>query len=206
MNVNEASIFNEKILDPDLIDLDFTGCPFTWSNKRKGHALTEQRLDRGPANDDWLLIYPNTTITSMLAIGSDHHLVLLNSNPHWKNGKIPFKFFGPWLDHDECRKIIVDCWENAIPGSSAFSVARKLKDIKLQIRVWNKDVYGNIKTNIDESKQYLNWLRIHYFKEDRGQVLADARKQLKNWLDIEEKFWKTKSRDQLIKLGDQNIS
>ncbi|XP_026439116.1 uncharacterized protein LOC113337708 [Papaver somniferum] len=192
IDANEASIFNENILNLDRIDLGFTGCPFTWSNKGKGHALTEQRLDRGLANDDWLSIYPNTTITNMLAIGSDHQPILLNSNPHWKNGKIPFKFFGPWLDHDDCRKIIPDCWKKITPGSSAFSIARKLKDIKLQIRVWNKEVYGNIKTNIDECKQYLNWIHIHYFREDIGQALADARKQLKNWQDIEEKFWKTK--------------
>ncbi|XP_026459459.1 uncharacterized protein LOC113360132 [Papaver somniferum] len=49
-------------------------------------------------------------------------------------------------------------------------------------------------------------MHTHYFRADRGQALADARKQLKNWQDIEEKFWKTKSRDQLIKMGDQNTS
>lgn len=43
MDINEANIYKEKILELDLIDISFTGCPFTWSNKRKGHALTEQR-------------------------------------------------------------------------------------------------------------------------------------------------------------------
>ncbi|XP_026378357.1 uncharacterized protein LOC113272774 [Papaver somniferum] len=142
----------------------------------------------------------------MLAIGYDHQPILLNFNPHWKNGKIPFKNFGPWLDHADCRKIIAECWNKVTPGSSAFSIARKLKDIKLQIRVQNKEFYGNIKTNIEECKQHLTWLHTYYFRADRGQALADARKQLKNWHDIEEKFWKTKSRDQLIKLGDQNTS
>ncbi|XP_026440548.1 uncharacterized protein LOC113339504 [Papaver somniferum] len=169
IDANETSIFNEKILNLDLIDLGFTGCPFTWSNKIKGYALTEQRLDRGLANDVWMVLYPNTTITNLLAIGSDHHPILLNSNPHWKN-------------------------------------ARKLKDIKLQLRVWNKEVYGNIKTNIDECKQHLTWLHTYYFREDRGHALAGAREELKKWQDIEEKFWKTKYRDQLIKLGDQNTS
>ncbi|XP_026378414.1 uncharacterized protein LOC113272831 [Papaver somniferum] len=192
MDKNEADIFKEKILELDLIYLGFTGFPFTWSNKRKGHALTEQRLDRVLATDEWLAIYPNTTITNMLAIGSDHHPIFLNSNPNWKNGKIPFKFFVSWLDHEDSRKIIADCWKKSISGSSAFIIARKLKDIKLQSRVWNKEVHGNIKANIEEN--------------DRGQALANARKQLKNWFDIEEQFWKTKSRDQLINLGDQNTS
>ncbi|XP_026385026.1 uncharacterized protein LOC113280641 [Papaver somniferum] len=204
IDTSEEALFQNKIFDLDLIDLGFTGCPFTWSNKRRGHALTEQRLDRVLVIDDWLSLYPNTTITNMLAIGSDHHPVLLNSNPHWKNGKIPFKFFVPWMDHEDCKKIIAECRSKSLSGSSAFTIARRLKDIKLKIRVWNKDVYGNIKTNIEECKHYLNWLHNNYFKIDRGHALADARKQLKAWHDIEEKFWKTKSRGQLIKLGDQN--
>ncbi|XP_026384194.1 uncharacterized protein LOC113279739 [Papaver somniferum] len=31
----EASLFNNKILDMDLVDIGFNGCPFTWSNKRR---------------------------------------------------------------------------------------------------------------------------------------------------------------------------
>ncbi|XP_026377682.1 uncharacterized protein LOC113271976 [Papaver somniferum] len=109
LDANEAAIFGNKILDMDLVDLGTTGCPFTWSNKRSGHALTEQRLDRGIATESWLLLYPNATISNMLAIGSDHHPILLNSNPTWQTGKIPFKFFGPWLDQKDCRNIIAEC-------------------------------------------------------------------------------------------------
>ncbi|XP_026429506.1 uncharacterized protein LOC113325853 [Papaver somniferum] len=154
---NEDVFFNNMILDLDLVDLGTTGCPFTWSNKRSCHALTEQRLDRGLATESWLLLYPNTSISNMLHIG-------------------------------------------------AFLIARRLKDIKLKLRVWNKEVYGNIKTNIDECKQHLHWLHNNYFRHDQSQALDLARKHLKDWQDIEEKFWKTKSRDQFIKLGDQNTN
>ncbi|XP_026383781.1 uncharacterized protein LOC113279296 [Papaver somniferum] len=108
-DANEVVFFNNKILDLDLVDLGTTECPFTWSNKMSGHALTEQRLNRGLATESWLLRYPNSTISNMLAIGSDNHPILLNSNPNWKIGKIPFKFFGPWLDHEDYKKIIAEC-------------------------------------------------------------------------------------------------
>ncbi|XP_026420206.1 uncharacterized protein LOC113316202 [Papaver somniferum] len=175
----EANIFSKKIVDLDLIDLGSTGCPFTWSNKRSGPALTEHRLDRGLATESWLLLYPNSTITNLLAIGSDHQPILLNTNPHWCTGKIPF---------------------------NAFLIARKLKDIKLKLKVWKKEVYGNIKSNIEESKQHLHWLQANYFKYNRGESLKNANQVLREWQDIEEKFWKTKSRDQFIKLGDNNAS
>ncbi|XP_026400046.1 uncharacterized protein LOC113295934 [Papaver somniferum] len=152
----EANIFSNKIVDLDLIDLGSTGCPFTWSNKRSGPALTEQRLDRGLATESWLLLYPNSTISNLVAIRSDHHPILLNTNPHWCTGKIPFKFFGPWLDHKDCKDINLECWQRNLSGSSAFVIARKLKDIKLKLKVRNKEVYGNIKSNIEESKQHLH--------------------------------------------------
>ncbi|XP_026429092.1 uncharacterized protein LOC113325071 [Papaver somniferum] len=179
IDVNEAPLFGHKILDLDLVDLSTTGCPLTWSNKRSGHALIEQRLDRGLATESWLLLYPNTTISIMLAIGSDHHQILLNSNPTWQTGKIPFKFFGPWLDHKDCRKIIDECWRRNLTGSSAFLIARKLKDIKLHLRVWNKEVYGNIKTNIEECK-HLFWLHDNYFRTHRSDAFSLAMKKLRD--------------------------
>ncbi|XP_026451495.1 uncharacterized protein LOC113351776 [Papaver somniferum] len=169
IDTNEANIFSNKIFELDLVDLGSTGCPFTWSNKRDGHNLTEQRLDRGLSSESWLLLHPNNTIINMLAIGSDHHPILLNSNPSWQTD-------------------------------------RKLKDIKLQLRKWNKEIYGNIKINIEECKQHLLWLQTNYFRADKNQAIKVARYQLKDWQDVEEKFWKKKSRDQFTKMGDQNTS
>ncbi|XP_026458491.1 uncharacterized protein LOC113359006 [Papaver somniferum] len=202
----EANIFSNNIIDLDLNDLGSTGFLFTWTNKRSGSALTKQRLDRGLATESWILLYPNSTITNMLAIGSDHHPILLNTNPHWSTGKIPFKFFGPWLDHKDCKDIIFECWQKNLSGSSAFLIARKLKEVKMKLKIWNKEVYGNIKTNIEECNQHLHWLQENYFNQDRSKALQTAMKVLREWQDIEENFWKIKSRDQYIKLGDKNTS
>ncbi|XP_026437505.1 uncharacterized protein LOC113335702 [Papaver somniferum] len=140
------------------------------------------------------------------SISSDHHPIFLNTNPHWSTGKIPFKFFGPWLDHKDCKDIIFECWQRNLSGSSALLIARKLKEVKLKLKIWNKEVYGNIKTNIEECKQHLHWLQENYFNQDRSKALQTAMKVLREWQDIEEKFWKIKSRDQYIKLGDKNTS
>ncbi|XP_026396611.1 uncharacterized protein LOC113291274 [Papaver somniferum] len=76
----------------------------------------------------------------------------------------------------------------------------------MKLKVRNKEVYGNIKTNIEESKQHLNWLQGNYFIHDRSEAIKAAMQVLRDWQDIEERFWKTKSRDQFIKFGDKNTS
>ncbi|XP_026433813.1 uncharacterized protein LOC113331308 [Papaver somniferum] len=199
----EANIFLEKLEASNLTDVGYIKCPFAWTNRRVGHHLTEQRLDRGIANERWLETHPNSTISNLPAIGSDHNSILLNTNPNWKQGHIPFKFFGPWLDHQDCKEIIAKCWKTRHKGSLAIKIARKLRDIKVKLKKWNKEIYDNIKKNLEESFQHLEWITKNQFNNNRGQAIRDAKKKVEHWQNIQESLWKTKSRYHLIKLGDK---
>ncbi|KAL0014567.1 hypothetical protein SO802_001636 [Lithocarpus litseifolius] len=44
-----------------IIDMMFSGNPFTWSNKREGLANIKERLDRAFANDRWRFLFPRAT-------------------------------------------------------------------------------------------------------------------------------------------------
>lgn len=63
---------NEVIDKKGLIDLQFSGNPFTWSNKREGFANIKERLDRAFANERWRLIFPRAAVHNLLASTSDH--------------------------------------------------------------------------------------------------------------------------------------
>lgn len=45
--------FWEAIRDSDLEDLGSNGYPFTWSNRRFGPHIIEERLDRFLCNSNW---------------------------------------------------------------------------------------------------------------------------------------------------------
>ncbi|XP_026396721.1 uncharacterized protein LOC113291399 [Papaver somniferum] len=201
---HEANIFLEKLEAANLTDLGYTECPFTWTNRRVGPHLTEQRLD-GLANERWLEIHPNSTISNLPAIGSDHNPILSNKSNR-KQGHIPFKFFGPWLYHKDCKEIIAECWKTKHKCSLAIKIARKLRDIKVKLNKWNKEIYGNIKINLEDSLQHLEWITKNQFNNNRGQEIREAKKRVEHWQNIQESFWKTRSRDHLIKLGDKNTS
>ncbi|XP_026440675.1 uncharacterized protein LOC113339650 [Papaver somniferum] len=206
IDYNEANTFIEKLEATELTDLGYIECPFTWTNRRTGDQLTEKRLDRGLATESWFEIHHNSTISNLPTIGSDHNPIILNTNSFWKQGHIPFKFFGSWLDHKDCKEIIAECWKNEQKGSLAIKIARKLRDVKIKLKKWNKEIYGNIKTNLEDSIKHLEWITKNIFNSTIGQAIREAKKKVEHWQDIQEKFWKTKSRDQLIKLGDKNTS
>lgn len=101
-------------------DLGFSGYPFTWNNRRIGPDFTEQRLDRGIVNNAWLNNYPTSTITHLPPLLSDHVPISLNNHVTWNDGAKPFKYFGPRIDHPQCRRLIEKAWSVHISGSPAF--------------------------------------------------------------------------------------
>ncbi|XP_019435878.1 PREDICTED: uncharacterized protein LOC109342329 [Lupinus angustifolius] len=63
--------------DGILTHIPTRGAEFTWSNRRRGHAHTEKRLDRAICNDSWLSSWSHTSCCSMPRLSSDHHPIMI---------------------------------------------------------------------------------------------------------------------------------
>lgn len=90
----EARIFNNLITECNLMDLGFTSYTDTWNNHRQNDQNIEKRLDRGLVNDNWNRKFPNSSITHLGPLASDHVPIKLNTHNQWNNGPTPFKYFG----------------------------------------------------------------------------------------------------------------
>lgn len=62
-----------------LIDLGFSGGPFTWSNRRHGDRLIRERLDRGVASPQWCVQFLRAVVRHFPRTVSDHSPFLLNT-------------------------------------------------------------------------------------------------------------------------------
>ncbi|XP_072094190.1 uncharacterized protein [Arachis hypogaea] len=80
-------IFISFIDHNSLIDIGMVGRPFTWSNRRSGDELIQERLDRFLVGVDWQQLYPNVSVLRLSESGLDYSPLLLESNPRTKRSK-----------------------------------------------------------------------------------------------------------------------
>ncbi|XP_019431279.1 PREDICTED: uncharacterized protein LOC109338477 [Lupinus angustifolius] len=61
----------------NLTHLTTRGAVVTWTNKRRGDALTEKRLDRALCNDNWFNVWSRSTCYTLPRSKSNHHPLIL---------------------------------------------------------------------------------------------------------------------------------
>ncbi|XP_072060275.1 uncharacterized protein [Arachis hypogaea] len=185
-------------------DIGMVGRPFTWSNRRRGDELIQERLDRFLVGVDWQQLYPNATVLRLSELGSDHSPLLLDSNPRTERSKCRFKFQERWCSNDEIRQIVREVWHEQINGSAMYILAQKLKRCQHKIVRWQQEYRSNSKVEIDLLQSELEELRLAGIHG--GDIISEIEDKLEKALQNEESYWKDKSRVKWLKFGDQNTT
>jgi len=115
-----------------------------------------------------------------------------------------------WLRAEEFSDLIKKWWqEEEVQGFACYVVARKLKGVKLSLKKWNKEVFGNIKVrkfnllnsvnDLDEKEEsiVLSFVEIDQRRRDR--------EELGKVLQMEEISWRQKSRALWLREGDTSF-
>lgn len=75
-NITEVQLFNNAIIDLDLVDIPFSGRRFTWSNMQLDPLLV--KLDWVLVSSSWGLSFPSTSVQPLAKPISDHIPFLIN--------------------------------------------------------------------------------------------------------------------------------
>ncbi|GKV25423.1 hypothetical protein SLEP1_g34865 [Rubroshorea leprosula] len=147
---------------------------------------------------------PNTFKRSI----SDHcPISLSSSNANW--GPRPFKSIDSWTSHHEFGKMIQSLWNSfQVEGYWGFKCKEKLKALRMHLKQWNKDVFGNIDSQLDEALKNIEAIDIKCEGEDITKDDMLKRKEgienLWQCLKKKESLWRQKSRASWIKDEDAN--
>lgn len=124
-----------------LSDLPYTGCHFTWLNRRKGLYAIRAKLDRALANPAWFNNFPDAKAHFYEPRTSDHSCIEVVLGHNFPSRPKPFKFFTCWSEHENFIAIVKNAWSTAVEGSPMFIVSQRLKVLKAHLKNFSKNIF-----------------------------------------------------------------
>jgi len=196
--------FRDFLNSHGLVDLGFSGSPFTWSNHRHGRHLIRERLDRSIASTQWIHLFPLFSVRHLPAQASDHNALLLNTSSSNSHLPTPFRFEEFWTKDPSCSEVIASAWRPNVVGTSYFILAQKLKSTKAALKVWNSIYVGNIQHRIHTLLSQLDVLQRSQTFPHTSTEEWTIKKTLDDLYLQEEILWKNKSRETWLTCKDLN--
>lgn len=122
---------------------------------------------------------------------SDHCMLFLDSNPERKRIKKRFFFDSRWTQYPDIEKVIKTAWNKQIDGSRGFKVTRKVKECRIALSKWSKEIKINNKKEIDRLKKEIREVK-NSTRMDKHYKLAGLKSQLAEEYKREEVYWAQK--------------
>ncbi|XXG79361.1 hypothetical protein AAC387_Pa09g0451 [Persea americana] len=114
-----------------------------------------------------------------------------------------------WIQHLDFLNLVAQNWNFGISGNPQYVLAQNLKALKKVLKVWNKNVFGEISCKVKDVESAVEKLQEELNEgpsDELHQVLQEAKSQLHNWLKIKETHWHQKSRIIWLNGEDRNGS
>ena len=138
--------FNTFIAESKLIDIPTVNGLHTWNNKQGGNRQIASRLDRFLMSESILLQNIDMEASILPIRGSDHWPVQIHFTNLDKPPNRQFRFEAFWTEHPSFMQNIQRWWTQATIRSDniMYIFQQKLKTIKINLKRWNKNTFGDI--------------------------------------------------------------
>ncbi|KAM0908155.1 hypothetical protein ACQ4PT_015643 [Festuca glaucescens] len=191
--------FRETLAVCNMVDLGFTGLPYTYDNKRKGRANVRVRLDRAVASADWLDMFGEAVVEHLVSPVSDHTPILVRL---LQEARQPRRHYEVWWEQEaELPELIAQAWQEAGPKGDLSSVRAGLDKTMQVLQSWSRKKFGNLLAELDKCRKQLTALM--QTGNDR-EAIRRVSDQMNELLYKEEMLWMQRSRINWLKEGDQN--
>jgi hypothetical protein len=158
----ETSDFREFCSDLGLVDLNSTGCYFTWTN-----GIVWTKIDRVMVNTHWFLLQQMTHVHfGTPRAFSDHSPATVQLGIWEFHGKQNFKFYNMWATHPQFLEIISQYWSLDIYGTHMYILCNKLKQLNGALKSLNNLHFSHISKRVARAEK--TWMILNFFYRMTG--------------------------------------
>ena len=69
-------------------------------------------------------------------------------NTHFYRAQKPFRFEAMWLKDDRRKDVVHLAWDRYLEGEAMGKVLAKVVDCQIQLKLWDKSTFGNIRIEL----------------------------------------------------------
>ncbi|XP_016206345.1 uncharacterized protein LOC107646692 [Arachis ipaensis] len=137
---------------------------------------------------------------------SDHCALILETQPRGRIKK-EFKFEAFWADHEECKEVIRNSWQQDEGNRNCWNqFIRKRNRCKRELIEWSRRKFKRADKEIERMKTELHKIQeADLMDRDQGREKELKIKISELWKQ-EEKYWGLRSRLKWLKWGDRNTA
>ncbi|GJY01341.1 hypothetical protein Tco_0359493 [Tanacetum coccineum] len=167
------------------------------------------KLDRFLVSESVISGSPNIKAVTLERFLSDHRPILLKENGY-DYGPTPFRFFHHWLEMDGFNTFVENTWKNSpmVGNNALLSLMNKLRNLKNQIRIWNKSNSGTRKNDQLRLKKQLEEIDLDIDRGLGNEELVNSRlailHQIQKIDNLESKERAQKAKIKWAVEGDEN--
>lgn len=191
-NPRSFSLFQDWTAECDMVDLDFKGQKFTWSNGQLGGGLIKERLDRAMANISFRLEFIRALVFHVETIESNHCLLVVGFNFVDRRMPWKFRFESMWVEHDEYHSVVRDGWslvDELEVYDKIHEVEARLNSCRALLSQWSKNAFPNNKKEIERLMGELSLIKNGDMTIDKANEVGRLKGEVEKLWELEEKYW-----------------
>ena len=183
----------------DLFDLRHSGNPLSWRGKRHEH-IVHCRLDRVVSKCTWAKMFPSGRCEYLLFEGSDHRPLITYFDLKKKKKRGIFRYDRRLKGNTEVTNLIEEAWNCDLQET----VEEKIIKTRRSIIDWSRKKHLNSEKLIEEYRESLE--EAMSSATPSSDQISSLNNKLLTAYKNEEEFWKQRSRQLWLALGDKNTS
>lgn len=168
-----------------------------------------RRLDRYLCSTSFANLYDDMVVHHLPRATSNHAPLLLKCNFSRAQIPRPFRFINAWTTHIDYQAFLSSQWQLYPTVGGIRGLYNKLHRLKQALRTWNREIYGNIFSNVEQAEQeYSRCERLHDANPspEHRESVSLAHAKLIQAQKSQTLYWEQKSRIKWMEEGEANTS